>query len=324
MKESIEKRIKKSEIIPADATYEDSKIHIYTRSHKALEAYCKSISEYIINFQQVYRNYIKILKFEVHEIRGLPKYTPVFRSKMPYRQIYQEIRNWFSCGNYDLHKYELLLSFISISKIYEYYCLIKLLKSLSNFSEMDKTQFVRFSYTETKYYRNTRYNNTFIFYCHDKKITLYFQPVIYSIVHNRPNNIELFRNTSLDIYSGKKIGGRTYTPDYLLKCESDGEARYLIIDAKHSTPDNIRQNQLAKMVCKYLFSITPLNQNDTIEGLYLFCGKTDTADEFHTIHNIAAQLNKPVIPFAEIASITATDTDKNENLENIIRNFLRE
>jgi len=324
MKEEIEIRIKKSEGIVIDDAYIDSKVHIYTRSRKALIHYCDLISQHIKNFQQVYRNYVKILKCEVHKVQGLPKYTPVFKSKMPYRQIYQEIKNWFSCGNYDLQKHELLLSFISISKIYEYYCLVKLLKCLSNFPEVDKIQFVRFLYTETKYYHNMRYNNTFIFRCHDKKITLYFHPVIYSIVHTRPNNIELFRNTSLDIYSGKKIGGKTYTPDYLLKCESDGIARYLIIDAKHSTPDNIRQHQLAKMVCKYLFSITPLNQNDIIEGLYLFCGKTDVGDDFCTVHNIAVQLNKPVIPFAEIASITATDTDKNDNLENIIKNFLKE
>lgn len=42
-----------------------------------------------------------------------PVFTPVFKSINVYRQIYIAIQNWFSIGNYDLGKDELLLSFIS-------------------------------------------------------------------------------------------------------------------------------------------------------------------------------------------------------------------
>ena len=70
----------------------------------------------------------------------IPVFTPVFRSINAYRQIYTVIHRWFSIGNYDLGKDELLLSFISTSKIYEYYCLIKMLSHITENTDYALTE----------------------------------------------------------------------------------------------------------------------------------------------------------------------------------------
>ncbi|MDE5769276.1 MAG: hypothetical protein K2H82_07810, partial [Oscillospiraceae bacterium] len=211
--------------------YVDSRVYIYKHSIRALQRYLEQVQSLIQKFRKLFRHYAQLFPMPARELRYQPKCSPVFCSNMPYRAIYEKISTWFAYGNYHLRQHDLLLSFISISKIYEYYCLVKFLEYFSRHPEFEKTEFSRFLYPETKFYKNTRYNNTFLFRWHEKTVTLYFQPVIYGKSDYRYNQIYLYRNTSSTVAGGRT--GRTYTPDFLIKLKSDAGENYFMMDAKY-------------------------------------------------------------------------------------------
>ena len=286
--------------------YFDSMYQIFSRSIKKINSYISMLIDLKKQYQQLYFAFSNLLYIDGVNVIAIPEFTPVFRSIGAYNQIYQVIYRWFSCGNYDLGKEELLLSFISTSKIYEYYCLIKLLRY---FETVENTKFIKA--TNTNYpvtddlYVNTKYNNTYYYEKDDLHITIYFQPVIYGN-DLATNDIFLFRNNSPNV--SDKTAIPYYTPDYIIKISKDYYSDYIILDAKFSSPQNIRKNQLQHLVYKYLFSISPLNEEDSINGLYILCGKKTGSDKPSIIHNIAQKLNKPVHPFAEMAIMNGFDT----------------
>lgn len=76
--------------------------------------------------------------------------------------MFEIMYKWFNSGRYNLAKEEFILSFISTSKIYEYYCLLKINSMFITNGYEFKNGYI-FTYSEDKYYKNTRYNNTFNF-----------------------------------------------------------------------------------------------------------------------------------------------------------------
>lgn len=269
-------------------------------------------------YKQLYYFYSKLFNISADIVKVLPAFTPVFRSINAYRQIYIYIHKWFSIGNYELGKDELLLSFISTSKIYEYYCLIKLLHYISQNTTMELVESKRISYTvRNPYYNDTNYNNTFLFNNNDMKLTLYFQPVIYG--DNKAfNDIALFRNTSSNSRQGNNNSGKIYTPDYILKIDYNNKSDYIIMDAKFSTPENIRLHQLQELVYKYLFSISTLYDSDRILGLYVLCGKKLGKDTQDVVHDLAKKIGCNVNPFAEILVMNGVNIEDYTMVREII------
>ncbi len=184
-------------------------------------------------------------------------------------------------------------------------------------TDFDLIESKRISYcVNNSYYMDTKYNNTFIFDNGSIKISLYFQPVVYG--DSRAfNGLDIFRNTSTNAKKENSNRGKTYTPDYIIKIEYDGIADYIILDAKFSTPENIRLHQLQELVYKYLFSISTLNETDHIKGLYILCGKKLGNDEEDNIHDLAQKIGHSVSPFADILVINGLKTD-DYSMTNII------
>ena len=99
--------------------YRESKYYIYRKSRESLENYHNSISKLLKDFKHLYFSYKKILRSDVVDLKGMPNFTPVFKKIKPYRQVFEFMHKWFNSGEYDLSKDELVLSFLSTSKIYE-------------------------------------------------------------------------------------------------------------------------------------------------------------------------------------------------------------
>ena len=298
--------------------YIDSMYQIFSRSIKRINGYIDSLKNLQDKYQQLYYFYTKLFHISVDTVKSLPVFTSVFRSINAYRQIYIVIKKWFSIGNYDLGRDELLLSFISTSKIYEYYCLIKMLCHITRNTDYDLKESKCISYS---YYEDTKYNNTFIFGNGISKITLYFQPVIYD--NDRAfNGLYLFRNTSTNAKKDNNNKGKTYTPDYIIKFEYDSTVDYIILDAKFSTNENIRLHQLQELVYKYIFSISTLNKNDLKKGLYILCGKKHGNDEESIVHDLAQKIGRSVTPFADILVMNGMKTDDYSMTDMIFNNLL--
>lgn len=304
--------------------YFESKKYIYRFRKRSSREYMKKIDEYIEHFQMLWFRCKKIFSAEDIYIDYMPEYTDTFRLVTPYRAVYQKIYEWFQYGGHSSAKSQLLLSFISTSKIYEYYCLIKLIATISE--EMNCTlieeRTERFEYSETKYYSNTYCNNTFFFRSGDgSEITLYFQPVIYGkIDFARPNDIMLYRNRLASLSSTNK--GNTYTPDYLIKVTRDGSSQYVIMDAKFSSVQTVENDRLIELVYKYLFSISTLEENDSIAGMLVLCGKDVPENRIYNLHDISESMNKNVKPFSYIINLSGEDTGDNKVIKDVLSQLL--
>lgn len=288
--------------------YEDSAYFVYKNCLKRIENSIDKLTKLKADFIRMYYKYKEIFGIEGIMTFSIPRLTSVFRTKQSYRIIYIDIQNWFNHSSYDLSREELLMSFLSISKIYEYYCLTKLLYYFDQKSSLEYIGSHKEKYLKTnQYYNPTKFNNTFVFAEGDMGLTVYFQPVIYNRTSN--NKIDLFRNTSTSYNDNGSRGGMDYTPDYLIKIEHIDSTEYVILDAKFSSVDTIRKHQLQDLVYKYLFSISPLNDRDKIIGMYIFSGKTSKEDGSDNVYDYAMKLNKVVSPFCEILTMSGNDID---------------
>ena len=189
---------------------------------------------------------------------------------------------------------------------------------INNTTDFNLTESKRVKYfVNNNYYTDTKYNNTFIFENDRIKLTLFFQPVIYG--DDRAfNGLDVFRNTTSNSKIDNNGRGKTYTPDYIIKVEYGDKSDYLILDAKFSTPENIRRHQLQELVYKYLFSVSPLNKNDEILGLYILCGKKTGKDTVDIIHDLAVRMGRSIKPFAEILVVNGVNTEDYEMISEMI------
>lgn len=303
--------------------YVDSAYYIYTKNIKMLNSYIEVLCDWMAKFKKLYLEYKRILNISELNVISVPRYTNIFRRIMPYNIVFEKILRWFNCGNYDLSKSDLLLSFVSISKIYEYFCLIKINRTLEKCGYSLISGFP-FKYAENRYYRNTVYNNTFEFSKDAINITVYYQPIIYDKTNNRerPNGIGLFRNTSISITDPTALAilderkakqGSYYNPDYLIKISSNNNASYHILDAKHSSPNNIKRYQLPFLAFKYLFSISTLQNGKSVDSMCIICGKT-THNSSENIYDIAETMDINIHPMAHICNVTGDDIDNDKDL----------
>lgn len=311
----------------AAAGYVNSMVQIFSRNRKRIDGYITRLQELQKQYQELYYFYSKLMGIAPEPVRSLPQFTAVFRSMAAYRQLFEVICQWFSIGDYDLGKTDFLLTFVASDKIYEYYCLVKMLSYLHQQMKLQKAE--RFVYP-LRYpgEEEVRHANTFTFTnSQGNRLTLYFQPVIYG---KRPavNGVRLYRNTSTKIRSDDSTVGGFYTPDYLIRFDAGDQTRYLILDAKFSTPDNILLYQMQDLVYKYLFSVSPLDANGQIAGLYILCGRPgknhSLFDPDHPVlvHDIAAQQGRTVNPFAEFLVVGGVNTQDCRMMQTIFDSLL--
>lgn len=304
-----------------DNDYIETMSIVYDKYQLLLSKYISHINKQISSLQRILYQYKKILPVASIVVNSRPDYTNVFRSILPYHHIYEKVIEWFDSSNYDMTKSDLMLSFISGSKIYEYYCLLKLLKVIETLG-FEMTSSFPFFYQSganpNSRYVNTRYNNTFTFKKDNTTLTLYYQPVIklyeQSISQrSHENSIGLFRNTSVKIYSNESSHVNPYTPDYVLKIEKDGlGTRYYLLDAKLSTKVDVYNKTLSELVFKYLFSISTYNVKDEIAGLCVLCGK-ETSDRLLNIHDKVPN-SMEIKPSAHCVILTGSDVDNYDYL----------
>lgn len=299
--------------------YIDSYYEIMLPGIRALEKYQEQILKLKKSFTALMSRYRAGFQVDLRPVKCIPKNTAVFRSVPIYNKIFVLIKKWFSYGSYDLKKTDFILSFLSTSKIYEYYTLIKLKKSIESLGYrcIDIPNKV-YKYPEYGFYRNTRFQNTFEFTSGTDVIDLYFQPIIFSTVpksdtfDNRPNGIDLFRTTTKKV-NKKYRNFAYYTPDYIIAHRTDGHVTYHVLDAKFSTFETIEAKSLAYLVFRYIFSLSTINECDTLESLCLIFGKEQN-NSVENVHDVAEQFGRALPHKTYFVSCNGQDVDDNSSL----------
>ena len=193
-----------------------------------------------------------------------------------------------------------MLSFIKISSLYESYVLAKFIKYFKTHGfEMADARKCHYPVPQRWKYKNTDCKNTFVFTAPDKRVTLYYQPVIFDEDSRSVNGVGLYRNNTISLNrdNSDERRGRYYVPDYVIKSEINGVERYIILDAKFSTLTTVKKDYVADLSFKYLFSISTMAEHKTVDGLCIVYGQ---CFENNNLQSVYDKQIAPINPFAEM------------------------
>lgn len=178
----------------------------------------------------------------------MPRKTGTFCEIKPYLQVFEIIVRWFNYGEYSLAKERLILHIKTLDKLFEYYCLLCILKMLADngYQQSDDKEPVykhHYVLADNDYQNEKDVANTYKLSNGNVLVTVYYQPVISA--ENFENEISLFRTT-------KTTRKNYYTPDFVLKFSNDKQnEEYVVFDSKFSSRENIKKYSLDEVILKY-------------------------------------------------------------------------
>ena len=290
--------------------YVTSSYFIYEKTIDAIKIMLGDVRDLHRRFTSLYYLYAEALPVKPEMISAVPRFTPLFKAIPQYHQIFDCAVAWFSKGIFTIREEQFMLSFVKISTLYEVYVLSKLINYFKNngytLAIADKISYP----SPGKYFENTYCNNRFTFKNDSGQITVYYQPVIYSTNRKDISGIGLYRNTSVSFpktRDGTSYRGRYYTPDFLIKYEYSDQPveKYLILDAKFSRVETVKNRELAELAYKYLFSISPISDDGHILGMCIFNGIPESDAQSDGATNVYDfELAKPITPCANIVTLT--------------------
>lgn len=283
-----------------------------------LEQHKNKLCAIKVKLQQIYVMYKSIFRCEEIIINRIPKPSHIFLEIQHYRRIYKVIKDWFESGNYNLSNEKMLLTFSTASQIYEYYVLLKI-NSYIKWNGYDLNSATKYKYilNRNSRYKNTMFKNTFIFKKQKTEISIYYQPVIY--LDHQVNDIGLFRNNSISLINEKSY---YYTPDFIIKIGKEQKSHYIILDAKWSSLESVINYSFKEIVYKYLFSISTINKEDTIDKVWAVNGKSNDNQQvcIYNFYNstIIDRCNE-ILPSAKIMTLNPyiDDNIQKDNLEQL-------
>ena len=266
--------------------------------------------------QSIYRQYATLFDVLPSLLTAFPRKTSTFCEIKPYAQVFEIIVHWFQYGEYSLEKERLILQVKTLDKLFEYYCLLRLLKLLADngFKQADIEKPVfKYSYTSADgNYQNERdIANTYNLCNDDVFVTLYYQPVVSA--NQFENNLTLYRTT---------VGKHDYyTPDFVLKFFSkEHNEEYVVFDAKFSSRDNIKKHSLPEVIRKYSCEFGANADIRAPKMVWILQGRVNSSE--HAIwpyHNSKlASKHRPITPYGIVSINTAVEV--NQRLWNEIKN----
>ncbi len=276
------------EMLPSIVGFEDNR---YVSSAEAilgvatarLSRYRDKLEEFLKHARRIVEQYRAILPVEALPYTGIPKPTKIFSSVPAYRQIYECMIGWKSSGAKRLVNVGLLLTAFERSRLYELYCLFRLIDDLqaSGFKLIEQTRYAYFVGEDAR--RQSPGPNTFSFEKTDgsgkviRRATLYYEPVIRPASQICRNGIDLVRTSPFTWRTGSleltDESQAFFTPDYVLRVEDDkNRVRWFIADAKYADGWKVADQMTQDLIFKYLFAVRPVHADETVEGLWIFYG----------------------------------------------------
>lgn len=236
------------------------------------------ISTLICSAQKLLRAYITILPCQSGRLVGMPKKTKVFQEIKPYRFVYEMIVKWYQYGEVSLEQDNVLFQVKTMDKLFEYYCLLQLLKMLKEegydiVDEKKDIDFFEYKTVDGKYENERDIANTYTLCKESSIIVLYYQPVIYA--DGYVNGLTLYRTTSFNSY---------YAPDFVIKIMQNDETSYVILDAKYSSKDNIKKFALENCILKYGVQVESCEDNSKVKMMWILQGRVDETNAIYKYH----------------------------------------
>ena len=289
--------------------YVSSTYYIYISTIDALRKMEMQADSYLKRILAAQLAYSNIFNIKAERLLSLPTPTAIFMSVPQYKQLYDCMNEWLKYADIGLQTQNQILGLKKMSEIYEFYVLLKLIKYIINKGYvLTNSSRIVYEFSRNHLYKNTIHNNCFVFSKGEETVTLYYQPVLYSGRDDSDYGIGLYRNntTCLNKDNEEASYGEYYTPDYVIKYQNPNYSgtRFFILDAKYMLKENVLRHQLAKLSFKYIFSITPVDLNDKVMGLYIINGQSDELEDSVTNVYDRSRNEGMIMPRAEIITLT--------------------
>ena len=135
--------------------------------------------------QSVGKQYLSLFDVQPLVLNTLPRKTNTFCEIKPYAQVFEIIVRWFRYGEYSLEKERLILQVKTLDKLFEYYCLLRLLKLLADNGYQKanvKEPVFKFDYVSAdEHYQNEKdVANTYLLSNGEVTATLYYHCLLYT------------------------------------------------------------------------------------------------------------------------------------------------
>lgn len=209
--------------------------------------YYKGVVEKLIDRKErlveIYYKYEKTLECRADILYGIPKLTNTFKQVFHYRVCYECMVKWFEAGDYSFDHLDYLFKLKTLSRIFEYFCLIKLQSAIIlcgySIKETNKITYDMEDDTE-------EINNQYIFTGGNYELTLFYEP---SVWVDKINEEMGLYSTGYNFSKGK--WNNRWKPDFILKIKGEASEYYYILDAKYSNYQNVKKIYMPELVLKY-------------------------------------------------------------------------
>lgn len=297
--------------------YISSTYYIYISTIDALRKMEVQADSFFRRILAVQLAYSSVFNIKAERLVSMPKPTAIFMSVPQYKQLYDCMNEWLRHADVGLQTHHQILGLKKMSEIYEFYVILKLIRYISNSGyELINSNRIVYEFSRSHLYKNTIHNNCFTFIKGEEIVTLYYQPVLYSGREDSDYGLGLYRNntTCVEKDNDDVRNGEYYTPDYVIKYQNPNYSgtRYFILDAKYMTTENVLRRQLAKLTFKYIFSVSTIDLNDKIMGLYIINGQSEQIEDSTTNVYDRSRNEGMIMPRAEIITLTE---NSEENIE---------
>ena len=238
------------------------------------ERFVAQVETLVVKAQWLIRAYREALPGVHSAFSRNPRRTKVFQEMRSYAAIFSLIRQWLSFGDFSLDREALALHVVRLDKLYEYYCLFKMLEWLESHGfDEDATispAIERAEYTQRSFYSNERRVATLYNLQNGSvRVRLYYQPVIYGD-HREEHGISLHRLSR----------GSHWTPDFLVFVRfGEGRGEYHVIDSKYSKPGLLRggypkNGSFTEALSKYRSDIAGEDGGVRVSTVWLLSGRS--------------------------------------------------
>lgn len=256
--------------------------------------------------QELFDKYNCMLCCDIVEIDAPPKLTNTFKQIHHYRSCYESIVSWFEASNYSLEHINYLFKLKTLSRIFEYYSLIKLQSALKVLGyEIKETN--RIIYDNDEYDEDI--NNEYIFNNGKYELKLLYEPYIWSRRINEGINLY-----STGYNFQKARWNDKWKPDFLIKITGEYDEYYYIIDAKYSTFRNVKSRYMPDLVLKYSAQIASANKffSQVIGVGAIYPSKDDESINYFKRKNDVAISSRDSLPCYFALSISVGKTVKGQ------------
>ena len=111
-------------------TYEAPIITLKFLQYQKCEQELEHLYELLTDLNSIYRGYAQLFKLKGALLHNLPRKAKAFQEIKPYAQVFHTINRWFRFGEFSLQKDMLFLQGKTLDKLFEYYCLYRILDML--------------------------------------------------------------------------------------------------------------------------------------------------------------------------------------------------